>query len=83
MELSGKGKVVSYTEVYSKSKEFPVETPYVLALVRLEEGSNLLGVLKQQTKIELGQAVRVKFEEGGEKLDANRWPRITFERLRD
>jgi uncharacterized OB-fold protein len=77
VELSGKGNVVSYTEVHSKSKEFPVGTPYVLALVKLEEGPNLLGTIQQQPKLE--QAVRVKFEEKEEGGNAKGWPRITFE----
>ena len=48
IQLSGKGKVVSFTEVFVKSKEFPIETPYVLALVRLLEGGKLLGVLDEE-----------------------------------
>jgi uncharacterized OB-fold protein len=79
-QLSGRGTISSFTEVYSKSKEFPLETPYTLALVTLEEGGNLLGVIK--SKPEMGLAVRVKFEtvEASTKLihEKDR-PRIFFE----
>ncbi|MFI5421958.1 MAG: Zn-ribbon domain-containing OB-fold protein, partial [Nitrososphaerales archaeon] len=74
--LSGKGKVVSFTEVFMKSKEFPVETPYVLALVRLVEGGNLLGVLDTKSGFgELGANVQVEFRQLNE---IERWPRIYF-----
>jgi uncharacterized OB-fold protein len=76
IQLSGKGVVVSFTEVYVKSKEFPVETPYVFALVRLFEGGNLLGILDVKSGLsELGAKVQVKFRRLNE---TERWPRIFF-----
>jgi uncharacterized OB-fold protein len=60
--LSGFGKVASFTEVYVKSKSFPLEVPYVLVLVRLEEGGNLLGVMEEKP-ITLGTKVKVSFRE--------------------
>jgi uncharacterized OB-fold protein len=61
-ELKGVGTVVSYTEVYAKSKEFPLATPYTLVLVQLEEGGNLLGVLDCKTAVQTGSKARVKFK---------------------
>jgi uncharacterized protein len=76
IQLSGKGEVVSFTEVYVKSKEFPIETPYVLALVRLLEGGNLLGVLDRKSGFgELGANVQVEFRQLNE---TERWPRLFF-----
>lgn len=80
VQLSGRGTISSFTEVYSKSKEFPLETPYTLALVTLEEGGNLMGVLK--SKAEIGRAVQVKFEtvDASAKLIPEKdRPRIFFE----
>lgn len=74
-ELSGRGSVISFTEVHVKTKEFPLPTPYVLSLVSLDEGGNLLGILDGQV-LEHGTKVSVKFREIGEKA---RWPRIFFE----
>ncbi|MDH2900421.1 MAG: Zn-ribbon domain-containing OB-fold protein [archaeon] len=59
-ELTGRGKIVSFTEVYAKSKDFPLATPYTLALVELEEGGNLLGVLDEKGT-SLGAKVKVNF----------------------
>jgi uncharacterized OB-fold protein len=74
MGLSGKGKVVSFTDVYVKSKEFPVETPYTLAIVKLDEGGNLLGVLRGDRRPVHGSKVVITFEDVG----AGKWPRTFF-----
>ena len=76
-ELSGKGKVISFTEVYVKSNDFPLETPYVLALVRLVEGGNLLGVYNGPvSQMSHGREVQVKFTSIKEN---DKWPRVFFE----
>ncbi|MDG6996968.1 MAG: Zn-ribbon domain-containing OB-fold protein [Nitrososphaerota archaeon] len=78
VELSGRGEVVSFTEVHSKSSEFPLEAPYVLALVKLEEGGNLLGVIEtQQANVKDGASVSVEFREAPNS-PKQEWPRIFF-----
>ena len=78
IELSGNGEVVSYSEIYSKAKEFPISTPYTLALVKLDEGGNLLGVIRGQSgALRYGAKVAVKFID----FDNERWPRIFFDLL--
>jgi len=77
--LSGRGQVVSFTEVFVKSKEFPVDVPYFLALVRLEEGGNLLGVFHSVSKPEVGMKVLTQFRQLGP--TEQKWPRIFFQRI--
>jgi uncharacterized OB-fold protein len=77
VELSGKGSVVSFTEVNVKTKEFPLQTPYTLSLVSLSEGGSLLGIF-DGSELEHGTKVSVKFREIGDK---SKWPRIFFEPL--
>jgi uncharacterized OB-fold protein len=74
-ELAGIGKIVSFTEVYVKSKEFPLDTPYTLTLVRLEEGGNLLGILDSKAS-NFGKEVKVSFRTI--RSDSSQ-PRIFFE----
>ena len=63
IDLSRKGRILACTQVFSKSGEFPLEAPYVLALVALEEGGNLLGILRAPfERGSYGAKVRVKFE---------------------
>ena len=77
IELSKKGQIVSFTEVHVKSKDFPLDTPYTLALVKLHEGGNLLGVISGATSgIASGSEVSVGFRDVGEN---ERWPRVFFE----
>jgi uncharacterized protein len=74
--LSGRGEIISFTEVFVKSREFPVDVPYTLALVELEEGGMLLGVVESDSHSNLahGTQVRVEFR----KMNEREWPRIFF-----
>jgi len=74
--LSGKGRIVSFTDVYVKSKEFPLGTPYTLALVALDEGGHLMGVLRGAAP-KHGARVLVKFEDAPG--DSGKWPRTFFD----
>jgi uncharacterized OB-fold protein len=84
-ELSRRGRIISYTEVFVKSREFPVETPFVFVLAKLEEGPNLLGVLvdsqgKFSNTASSGANVVVKFSKIPSNLSSeNKWPRVFFE----
>ncbi|ADG13105.1 Zn-ribbon domain-containing OB-fold protein [Methanocaldococcus infernus] len=43
IKLSGKGKVYSYSVVHVPPKEFEMLSPYVVAIVELEEGVKVTG----------------------------------------
>jgi len=63
---SGRGRVVTFTVVHQAPFEsYAADAPYVLAVVRLEEGpqmmANVLGIDPQRMRIDL--PVRVVFEE--------------------
>jgi uncharacterized protein len=80
IELSGRGEVFSFTEVHVKSKEFPLDAPYTLALVALVEGGNLIGVLRGfQSPPKHGSKVLVKFEDLPN--SPGKWPRTFFDPL--
>ena len=61
---SGRGAVHSYTVVHRAPAAFAAETPYVVALVDLEEGprlmTRLLGV--EPAEVEIGMPVQVAIE---------------------
>jgi uncharacterized OB-fold protein len=87
VNLSGNGRIVSFTEVHSKPAGFPIETPYIFALVSLDEGGNLLGVVRANgMKVDQGDTVRVRFvtvsKEKPEPINAEKErPRIFFDRI--
>ncbi|MGI0078891.1 MAG: Zn-ribbon domain-containing OB-fold protein [Nitrososphaerales archaeon] len=77
VELSCQGQILEYTQVYSKSKDFPLEAPYLLALARLDEGPNLLGIVEGSKIPEDNARVRVAFRTlKGHETER---PRIFFE----
>lgn len=65
VEGSGRGRVVTFTVVHQPPFESYAEVPYVLAVVKLEEGpqmmANVLGIEPARMRIDL--PVRVCFEE--------------------
>ncbi len=66
VEASGRGEVVTYTAVHqAPSPAFAVGAPYVLAVVRLAEGPQMMAnvVHIQPREMRVGLPVRVTFEE--------------------
>lgn len=67
-EVSGRGTVHSFTVVHRAAfPEFQAQTPYVVALIDLEEGprmmTNIVG--DDALSVEIGDAVTVVFEDRG------------------
>lgn len=59
VELSGKGKIISFTTTYVAPAGYEKECPYVVAIVELDEGPCLIGRLdiSHEKAEELGQAL--------------------------
>jgi len=64
---SGRGTLHTFTVAYRGQKDFPLGSPYVIAIVELEEGarlmSNLVGVPADPKAIRIGMPVEVVFED--------------------
>lgn len=65
--VSGNGEVVTYSIVHQPPNP-AWETPYVLAVVRLAEGIQVMSniLLCDVNKVEIGMKVKVTFEQRGE-----------------
>jgi uncharacterized OB-fold protein len=65
VESRGKGRIVTFTVVHQALESYAGDVPYVLAVVRLDEGqqimTNIVEVDPSQVRVEL--AVEVVFEE--------------------
>jgi uncharacterized OB-fold protein len=65
--VSGRGRLHTFTVVHRGLRNFPLGTPYVLAVVELDEGprmmTNLVGVDPDPAKIRIGMAVEVAFDD--------------------
>jgi hypothetical protein len=64
-EVSGKGKVYSYSIVYQATPAFAQDTPFVMALIDLDEGVRILSHIIHCSldEVECDMPVKVVFEE--------------------
>ena len=65
--VSGRGTLHTFTVVHRGARNYPLPSPYVLAVVELEEGprlmSNLVGVEAHPGHIRIGMPVEVVFDD--------------------
>ncbi|HJQ85610.1 MAG TPA: Zn-ribbon domain-containing OB-fold protein [Candidatus Binatia bacterium] len=64
---SGRGTVHTFTIVHRGQRDFPLGTPYVIAIVELAEGprlmTNLVGVAPDLDHVRIGMPVEVVFQD--------------------
>ena len=62
-QFSGKGKIYSFTEVSAGPIGFELESPYLLAIVELDEGPKLTAqvVGGRDTEVKIGDSVEMIF----------------------
>jgi len=62
---SGRGTLHTFTVVYRGARDFPLGTPYVIAIVELAEGprlmTNLVDVEPDPARLRIGMPVEVVF----------------------
>jgi len=76
VEASGKGTVYSYTTVLNNAPSaFAADVPYVVAIIRLAEGpqmvSNIVGI--EPEKIKCDMEVEVTFERLNDQFNLPKW----------
>lgn len=76
--LSGKGKLVAFTEIFTPAREYEKYAPYFLGLVELEEGCKLMGrIIAPRDSIQRGLNLKVGFEPSLNETWPT-WPKIVF-----
>ena len=71
VKASGRGTVLSYTVVYRPvTKAFAEDVPYVVALVTLEEGPQMMSNIVEcdPERVAIGMLVTVTFEDWSEDI---------------
>ncbi len=68
VELSGDGTIESYTIVHDVPPRFSRQRPYVLALIKMDEGPTITGQIVDSgfDEIDIGKRVRAVFRKMGE-----------------
>ena len=62
IQFSGKGKVLTYSVIYSSANQYAEMKPYVLAVVELEEGARLTThVVCEPDEVYIGMPVKSVF----------------------
>ena len=78
-EAKKKGELLAYTVVHVSPAQFQSMAPYVLGIVRLDDGPNLIGMIRgiEADKIKIGMNLTVDFEKN---LPSQwpMWPRYFF-----
>ena len=59
-KFKGTGTVFSYTTVFSPPSGFELRAPYVLALIKLDDGPNILGMVEDSKPEEITVGSRVE-----------------------
>jgi uncharacterized OB-fold protein len=61
IELSGRGKILTYTKVFVKPASFSEEKPYIVAIAELDEGIKILSWITgvEIEEISVGKKVRL------------------------
>jgi uncharacterized OB-fold protein len=64
VKLEGRGKLLTYTVIHLSTEQFQSETPYTIGIVKLKEGLNLPGIIRdvQPQNIKIGMNLLVDFD---------------------
>jgi uncharacterized OB-fold protein len=69
-KFGGTGEVLTYTIVHSSTKDFARHTPYILAIIKLDEGPRLTSqVICDHKDIRIGLKVKSAFRKLGEESE--------------
>lgn len=74
IELKPRGQLLTYTVIHVAPKQFQALTPYIVGIVKLEDGPQLLGMVRDitQDKLKVGMTLTVNFEKASSAL--TQWP---------
>ena len=69
-KFDGDGEIVTYTIIYTAAEGFEHQTPYVLAIVKLDEGPSLTSqIVAEPEEMKIGMRVKPVFRKLGEGSD--------------
>lgn len=80
LEISGKGKLLTYTVIYVAPEQFQNLTPYAVGIVELDNGLKIPGMIQKisQEKLKIGMDLTLDFGTCSEPQKWPAWPRYCF-----
>lgn len=82
-ELPSRGKLLTYTIIHVAPKQFQSMAPYVVGVVKLEEGAQLPGIIKNVAldAVKVGMSLAIDFDSETMSEEWPQWPRFYFKPL--
>jgi len=81
IELKGSGKLLTYTVIHVAPKQFEALAPYPVGIVKLDEGPQLLGMIRniEHDKLKIGMELTIDFEKpSSTQTQWPTWPKYYF-----
>ncbi|RLF21109.1 MAG: hypothetical protein DRJ68_04270 [Thermoprotei archaeon] len=82
VQLKGEGELVTFTIIHVPPVQFASMAPYTVAVVKMDEGPKLPGIVKgvtQPDQLKIGMRMKVVFEPAPQQQTWPQWPRYYFE----
>lgn len=80
IEISPKGKLLTYTIIHVAPPQFEQMTPYAVGIIQLEKGLKIPGMIRglEDAEIEIGMELTVDFNTAAVSSQWPQWPRYYF-----
>jgi uncharacterized OB-fold protein len=80
VEVSGKGKLLTYTVIHIAPQQFQALAPYAVGIVELEKGLRIPGMIQglRQEELRIGMELTMDFGACNTAQQWPQWPRYCF-----
>ena len=78
LEISGTGKLVTYTVIHVAPEQFQHLAPYAVGIVQLENGLKLPGMITGAKQLQIGMTLTIDFTTCTNAQPWPQWPRYCF-----
>jgi uncharacterized protein len=80
LQISGKGKLLTYTVIHVAPQQFQALTPYAVGIMELENGLKIPGMIQGTTQddLKIGMELNLDFGTCSSPQQWPQWPRYCF-----
>ena len=80
VQVSGKGKLLTYTVIHVAPHQFQSLAPYAIGIVELEDGLKIPGMIQSipEEQLKIGMKLQVDFSTCSSPQSWPQWPRYCF-----
>ncbi|MCW4005988.1 MAG: Zn-ribbon domain-containing OB-fold protein [Candidatus Bathyarchaeota archaeon] len=80
IQISGKGKLLTYTTIHVAPAQFQDITPYTVGIIQLENGLKIPGMISNVApeQLKIGMQLQIDFQSCNTTQNWPQWPRYCF-----